>query len=61
MKGMLIPMNMRVTNEKFTDVLREVEISTMSSTNQCRKHNITEQIFLRCRTEFGGRNVSDAR
>ncbi len=53
-------MKKRFSKEQDIGILREGEVVGVVIRDICRKRNITEQMFFRWRSKFGGMTVSDA-
>jgi putative transposase len=54
-------MKKRFSEEQVIGILREGEVDGVFIRDICRKHNITEQTFLRWRNKYGDMTVSDTR
>lgn len=54
-------MKKRFTEEQIIGILRLAEADGVVIRDLCRKHNITEQTFLRWRNKYNGMTVPEAR
>lgn len=50
----------RFTEEQIIGILKEQE-SGMKTADVCRRHGIWETTFYKCKTKYGGLQVSDAK
>lgn len=51
----------RHTTEKIIRILREAEVSRLTTDEVCRRFNISKQTFYRWRSKYGGMKVKEAR
>jgi putative transposase len=54
-------MKKHFTEGQLVSILRAAEAKEVSARELCRKHGISEQTFYRCKSKYGGIEVSDIR